>query len=190
MSGSAGYGSPRHLATRWLTSLWPGGPDVASEAWARRWLTPEEQMIWARMSGPDRRHAVGVSRRVAVARGNPDGAGVPTAVLAAALLHDAGKVASGLGTNARAVVTLVAVVAGRTRVAGWAAPPEPDTEHRAGWARRAGLYVTHDRVGAEMLRGAGSDPLVADWAEQHHLPPERWTVDADVGATLKAADDD
>src|SRR3974390_599903 len=98
-SALAGYGSLRHLAGRWASSLWPGGPNVADDAWARRWLSPDEKKLWTRMSGPDRRHAVGVARAVATELGSADGTGVASAALAAALLHDVGKVASGFGTN-------------------------------------------------------------------------------------------
>jgi hypothetical protein len=43
---------------------------------------------------------------------------------------------------------------------------------------------------AALLAGAGARPLVITWAGEHHLPPERWTVPPEVGAALKAADDD
>lgn len=179
----AGYGSVRHLAGRWVSSLWPGGPDVAGEAWARRWLNPEERSLWERMSGADRRHALGVARAVAAELGNADGAGVPTAALAAALLHDVGKVESGIGTTGRVFVTLTAIGLGRKRVAAWAAPS-------GGWAAKAGRYVAHDRLGGDLLEQAGSDPLVSSWARQHHLPADRWTVDRHLGDVLKRCDDD
>jgi hypothetical protein len=179
----SGYGSLRHLAGRWASSLWPGGPGVADDAWARRWLSPAEKKLWDRMSGPDRRHAVGVARAVAAELGNADGTGVATAALAAALLHDVGKVESGFGTNGRAVVTVVAIVAGRERVASWAAQP-------SGIRARAGRYVTHDRLGAELLTEAASDPLVVSWARQHHLPPTAWSVEPGLGEILKRCDND
>lgn len=182
-SALQGYGTVRHLAGRWATSLWPGGPGVAGEAWARRWLSPAEQKLWARMSGPDRRHALEVARQVATELGNRDGTGVPTAALAAALLHDVGKIEAGLGTNARVVVTLTAIAAGRDRVAAW-------SDSAGGVRARAGRYVTHDRIGGDLLQEAGSDPLVVSWARQHHLPEDRWTVDPALGAVLKRCDDD
>ena len=42
----------------------------------------------------------------------------------------------------------------------------------------------------ELLRQAGSDPLVATWAEEHHRPAHRWTVPSSIGDLLKACDDD
>ena len=88
----------RHLARRFATSLWPGGPAPADDAWARRRLIPGESELWNRLSGPDRRHAVGVGRATA-ALGDAE-APPCDAVLAAALLHDVGKVKSGWAPSA------------------------------------------------------------------------------------------
>ena len=59
-----------------------------------------------------------------------------------------------------------------------------------GFTRRVGLYLHHPEIGADMLELAGSDPLTVAWAEEHHRPPDQWTIDAVVAATLHAADDD
>jgi hypothetical protein len=153
-----------HLARRFVGSLRPGGPSPGDERWAESHLLPGEVAVWRRMSGADRRHAVSVARQV-------EGSERP--VLAAALLHDSGKVVSGLGTLARVVATVVGLVVGRRRPGG-----------------RVGDYLRHDELGAELLAGAGSDPLTVAWAREHHQPPSRWTVDPAIGAALKAADDD
>jgi hypothetical protein len=89
----------------------------------------------------------------------------------------------GLGTFRRVAVTLLAGGLGRERVAGW-------VEHPVSWQRRAGQYVCHDVIGRDLLQVAASDPLTAAWAGEHHLPPQRWTVEAQVASVLKAADDD
>ena len=134
-----------------------------------RTLGEGELALWRRMSGADRRHAVAVARRAQEALG-PDHATRP--VLAAALLHDVGKVASGLGTLGRVAATL-ASAGGISRV-----------------PARMRRYLAHDRLGGDLLEGAGSHPLTVAWAREHHRPPERWTVPAPVGRALKAADDD
>ena len=103
-------------------------------------------------------------------------------VLAAALLHDVGKIESGLGTYGRVVATLSAKVAGAEMATTW--------RRQRGFARRVGLYLHHDRLGGDLLELGGSDPLTAAWARQHHLPASDWTVDPEIGAALKAADDD
>ena len=160
-------GRAAHLVRRFFGSLWPGGPSRRREGWVATVLSPPEHRLWRRMSGPDRRHAVAVARRVDKAMGGA--AGKP--VLAAALLHDVGKVEAGIGVLGRVAAT-AADVAGR----------------RPGGA--LGVYLRHAEVGAELLQQAGSDPVTVAWAREHHLPPDRWTVPADVGAVLKAADDD
>jgi hypothetical protein len=180
--GAAGeFGSFRHLAERFFAALSPAGPPPDDEAWARAQLVPGEQDLWGRMSGPDRRHAVGVAR-AALALLDDGGEPPGRPVVAGALLHDVGKVESGLGTFARVGVTLAAIAVGRARLA--AAP----AGSRVRW--RVALYLTHDRVGGELLRRAGSDPLTVAWAEEHHLDPSRWSVDRRTGDALKAADGD
>jgi hypothetical protein len=161
-----------HLVRRFAGSLWPGGPPAGDEAWARGQLLLAEVELWARLSGPDRRHAVGVARRT-VAR--LDGA-ASRGVVAAALLHDVGKIDAGLGTFRRSIATAVALAVG--------------TERARRGDGRLGRYLRHDVIGADLLRAAGSDPLTVAWAREHHLDPARWTVPTAVGGALKDADDD
>ena len=60
------------------------------------------------MSAADRRHAVVVARRVDATLGTAATREVP----AAALLHDAGKIDSGLGPVRRAAATVAGMVGG------------------------------------------------------------------------------
>lgn len=152
-----------HLIKRFFGSLAPMGPPVEAEAWVSAVLSEAELVLWRRMSGPDRRHAVGVARRVEAALGEA----ATDPVLAAALLHDVGKVASGLGTFGRVVATV-------------AGPRTP----------RLAQYRRHPELGAALLELADSDPLTVAWAREHHRPPERWTVPRPLADALKAADDD
>jgi len=145
-------------------------------------LSPAERDLWRRMSGPDRRHAVAVARRVVAMEGGS------RAMVVAALLHDVGKVESGLGTLARVGATLAAAGLGKGRLLAWA--NDANEEARSGVAVRVARYLAHDRIGAELLAAAGSDPLVVAWAAQHHLPADRWEVPAALGSCLKAADGD
>jgi len=179
------FGSWRHLSGRFFTALWPAGPTPADESWANEHLLDGERVLWQRMSGPDRRHAVGVARETIRLLGSDRSR---REVIAAALLHDVGKVESSFGTFARVGVTFAALAVGRSRLLRWAgdSPGSGRPSRRA----RVGLYLTHDRLGAELLQGAGSQALTVSWAAEHHLTPERWTVDATVGAALKAADGD
>lgn len=175
----------RHLAARFLVSLSPAGPAPADDQWARASLLDGERRLWERMSGPDRRHAVGVARNAARLLGTLE---PPRAVVAAALLHDVGKVEASIGTLARAAVTLVALTVGRERLVQWSGASS--VSGRASSRQRAGLYLTHDRLGARLLTAAGSDELTVAWAGEHHLAPERWSVAAPIGVALKAADRD
>jgi hypothetical protein len=167
-----------HLVRRFVGSLRPGGPSPADDAWAVASLNDGEAALWQRMAGADRRHAVGVARTVV----DDLGAGATRPVRAAALLHDVGKVDADLGTIRRSVVTVLAMAVGRERAQGW--------RDRPGQVGRAGRYLCHDEIGARLLSGASSDPLTVAWAREHHLPSDRWTVPAEVGAALKSADDD
>lgn len=167
-----------HLARRFFGSLRPGSPAPADEAWAEAQLLPDEVGLWRRLSNPDRRHAVGVARAVAASLG--PSAGRP--VLAAALLHDVGKIVSGYRTPARVAATVVWAAVGDDRADAWLERPPP-------W-RRLAQYRRHPELGAELLRAAGADPLTVAWAAEHHLPPARWSVPVDVATVLAACDDD
>jgi hypothetical protein len=177
---SGATASSGHLARRFAGALWPGGPGAADEAWARQWLLPAEEALWSRLSGPDRRHAVGVARRTAAQLEGVAGAERP--VLAAALLHDVGKVAARLGTGRRVVATVLGRGADRQKALAWS--------NAGGFRRRVGLYLRHGELGSDLLALAGSDPLTVAWAREHHLPPEQWTVVPAVAAVLAEADDE
>ena len=189
-----------HLVRRFLGSLWPGGPSPEDEDWVAGLLGDGELKLWRQMSGADRRHAVGVARRVDHLLGLPagpgpvadagdvTGSGAPVMeddpagpVMAAALLHDVGKVRSGLGTFGRVAATLLGAAA-PDRANGWL--------DRGGFRGRVGLYLRHPEEGADLLSGAGSDPFTVAWALEHHRPSDRWSVDRRLADVLHAADDD
>ena len=161
-----------HLASRFVGSLWPGGPAAADEAWATHHLGAGEVALWRRMKGFDRRHAVGVAQRVSSALGVE----AARPVMAAALLHDVGKVDSNLGVFARVVATVRAAVLG--------------AERAASGSGRMARYTNHPWIGAQLLSDAGADALTVTWAAEHHLPITAWTVPEEVGTVLKDADDD
>ena len=186
MAGSEGFGSFGHLAQRFFGALSPAGPAPADEAWALSQLVPGEQQLWRRMSGPDRRHAVAVARQT-VRLLQPQAVG--REVVAAALLHDVGKIEASLGTFSRVGVTLAAMGAGRERLLAWSERAKPRAGKPSARAR-TGCYLAHDRLGAALLERAGSDPLTISWAREHHLPPARWTVGDALGSALKQADGD
>ena len=169
MVGVAAVSEWVHLARRFASSFARGGPTPADESWVSSWLSDGEHRLWCRLSDADRRHAVGVARRAVEMLG----ASTERAIVAAALLHDVGKLESDFGPFRRAAATIVGKARGRTRARG-----------------RTGAYLRHDELGAAMLREAGSAPLTVAWAAEHHRPPAQWTVPAAIGHALKDADDD
>lgn len=133
-----------HLARRFLGSLSPRPPAPEDEAWAEAQLRPGELELWHQLTNADRRHALEVARRFERAR-DPDGdAGVPRGELAGALLHDCGKLDSGLGTFGRVGATLWLAVRG-------AAAHQGDG--------RIARYARHEAIGAAMAQAAGSEPV-------------------------------
>ena len=118
-----------HLARRFVTSLSGRPPEPQREAWAQSLLLPGERALWARMSAADRRHSIEVARRFRRLVETPT-----RAEMAAALLHDVGKTASGLGTAWRVVATVVGPRTNRFR-----------------------RYHEHEAIGVRMLAAAGSE---------------------------------
>jgi hypothetical protein len=165
---------PFHLPRRFFRSVRRKGPSATDEMWATDQLLPAERDLWFDMSGRDRRHAIVVAKQVAVTLG-PQGT---RPIIAAALLHDVGKTVSRFGLLGRVVATVIIATVGRPRAATWT----------RGFKRQVALYARHPELGAEMLARTGSDPLTVAWAREHHSPETVWTVPAEVGRALRAAD--
>jgi hypothetical protein len=119
-----------HLATRLRGSLSSAPPSAEDEAWAMTWLSAAEAHLWSRMTVVDRRHSVEIARRFADRR--PD---ATRAEMAGALLHDVGKLQSGLGTFGRVVATVVGPRTTRLRE-----------------------YHDHEAIGADLAVAARADP--------------------------------
>jgi hypothetical protein len=167
-----------HLVRRFFGSLRPGGPRRAEVEWVGSVLSLPELALWQRMSGPDRRHSAQVARAVQRTIGDD----VPTEVLAAALLHDVGKIHCRLRTFGRVVATLTIKTAGRDEVATWS--------QVGGLHRRIALYQNHPTIGGDDLELAGSHPLITAWAREHHRDASEWTIPREYAAVLDACDND
>jgi hypothetical protein len=171
-----------HLAGRFFGALRPGGPSEEDRAWVESVLEPAELALWARQPGHDQRHSAGVARKVEAALAGGPHAG-DSRWPACALLHDIGKLASGLGVPHRVLATLVGRATGGA-VADW-------EEHR-GLRRRIALYLRHPELGADLICMAGGRAEVAHWAGAHHdrarLDPT--LMPAPVVAALVEADND
>lgn len=167
---------------RFVASLPPTPPGPEDEAWVAGVLDPGELGLWERLGARDRRHLVGVARRVDETLAGTAHAGDPRWV-AAALLHDVGKAEAGLGVVGRVVATLADATPG-VRARRWAG--------RDGLRGRVGRYLLHPATGARMIRAAGGREEVAAWAEVHQDPPlhGRAGLPPAVVAALVEADDD
>ena len=135
-----------HLSGRFASSLVARRPGPDDRAWVRSILSPAEYVVWGTLGRADRSESVTVGRRAVALLP----AGTDPVWIAAALLHDVGKVDSGLGTPGRVMATVVAGAVGATRA--------------AEFDGRIGRYARHAEIGAERLRAAGARPETAAWA--------------------------
>jgi hypothetical protein len=90
----------RHLVVRFFGALTARPLRPAEQDEVAGLLRPEEARLFFRQSAADQRHALEVARRVRVTLADDAEA------LTAALLHDVGKIESGLGPVARSLATL------------------------------------------------------------------------------------
>jgi hypothetical protein len=131
--------SVAHLTRRFWGSLSRAEPHAADTDWVATLLLEGEWDVWRAMTVQDRRHSIEVARRfVALAPS------APRPAVAGALLHDVGKQVAGLGTIARVLATIVGPRGPRFRD-----------------------YHAHERLGAELLLAAGSDPATIGLVQGH-----------------------
>ena len=172
-----------HLSRRFVGALSPAAPPDAEREWAATVLGSTVYEQWSRMPNHDQRHSLGVARGVEQQLAGSEHAGDPR-WLAAALLHDVGKLDSRLGVYGRVVATVSGAVAGRDMAGAWS--------ERSGFTRRVGLYLRHAELGADRIRLAGGPEEAARWAAAHHTPDD-WPatgIPEVVVVALVAADDD
>ncbi len=172
----------RRLASRMLDAVRRARCDPADRAWVESILSPVELRLWIRMSAFDQYHAVQSARSVERAlAGTPDAN--DSRWLAAALLHDVGKLSSNLSSSERVIATLAGMAVTASTGERWA--------KSRGFSRRLGLYLTHGPVGAAMIRNAGGREEVAAWAEVHerYRFPDALGIPAPVIHALSESDD-
>jgi hypothetical protein len=169
-----------HLVARFFGSLLPRRMHADDAAWVASLLTPTEQSLWARMPRVDRIEGIAVARRAD--QSLPAGLEHREEYLAAALLHDAGKIDADLGPIRRAVATLAGALGARSMMHAW--------KQRRGFARRCALYLDHPVLGEQRVRVLGGRERVAQWAAAHHAASTWPTPDIplDVCVLLAQAD--
>jgi len=170
-----------HLVGRFFSSLSPASVSADDTSWVTSVLQPEELELWSHLSLADRRESVGVARRTQAALAGTEYAG-DSRWLAAALLHDVGKLDARFGPVRRAVATVAAAVLGPRVVEGWV--------DKSGFIRRCALYVFHDQLGADRVKIAGGRKEAVLWAEAHHRPAiwDATGIPTDVIVALAEAD--
>ncbi|MDA2967256.1 MAG: hypothetical protein O3B91_06990 [Actinomycetota bacterium] len=131
----------RHLVRRFVTSLSRASPPSSDIAWVNENLLPSELELWLRMKSYDQRHSIEVARRF------DDLCPVGTRDhVAAALLHDIGKIEADLGVFGRVLATIVGPRGQKLR-----------------------RYHEHELIGLRLCRTAGSSAetlRVLDWSTQ------------------------
>ena len=131
----------RHLVRRFFTSLSTRPPETKDIAWVNEQLLESEFELWCRMKPHDQRHSIEVARRFCELH--------PTFSrdeVAAALLHDIGKVHNELGVMGRVVATIVG---------------PKGTKFQE--------YHNHEVIGLNLCREAGSSTetlRLLDWSTQ------------------------
>jgi hypothetical protein len=144
---------------------------------ATRALTPEAQTLFRRQAAQDQRHVLAVCRALRRAgHTNPH-------LLAAALLHDAGKAATRLSVIHRSVIVLLGRFAPAllTRLSrgepGW-------------WNRPFAIHARHAEIGAHWAEEAGCSALAVALIRRHEEEPTGGlTEEGRLLAALQAADD-
>jgi hypothetical protein len=144
--------------------------DPSEEALAERVLPTTARPLFDGMPVADRRHGLDVAQRL-LAAGHDD-----RDLLAAALLHDAGKSHRLRLWHRVAGVLLEAFAPGLLR-----RMASPD-EHS--WRHPFYIYLHHDAISAEMAVAAGCAPRAGDF-----IRGQPSDVDAPLQSALKAADD-
>ena len=140
----------RHLVTRFFGSLRPRPLTADDVRLVERTLTPAELECWQQLGPADRAESVTTARAAIAALGSD----ADDRWVAAALLHDVGKTATGFGPFRRAAATTIAIVVGERRVRRWSNP--------------VGRYVDHDDEGSHLLERAGARREAVEWAAIHH----------------------
>lgn len=172
-----------HLVRRFVGTLSPARPSTDDVAWVAGVLAAAEMTVWRRLPRHDRRHSIRVARDVEAALAGTEYAGDPRWI-EAALLHDVGKLDSGLGVLGRVAATLAGAAAGHDMGEAWSA--------KRGVTRRFGLYLRHPELGADRIRICGGSAEAATWAACHQ-DPDRYAgcgLPTVVVDALAAADDD
>jgi hypothetical protein len=169
----------RHRVGQFFRALSPQVPEIELRD-AVRTLAPQAWALFYRQEKQDQRHAVAVFGALRDAgHSDPD-------LLAAALLHDAGKSAAPCPAWVRALAVLMGQFSPRL-LARLAAQEEPAPE-AAGWRRALCAHVHHAEVGARWAHEAGCSRRTVSLIRRHREEIDRGETGEDelLAALLEA----
>ncbi len=161
-----------YRSTQFFSTLWAPFLPV-DVAYAAAHLTPGLLALFRRMSRAEQHHGIAVCRALE-SQGHQD-----TNLLAAALLHDVGKITAPPRLWERVIVVLAEHFL-PIRAERWAQEETP-----RGWRRGFVIRRLHPVWGAELAAQAGATPRTVALIRQHHSTAE----DDALLAALQAADD-
>ena len=142
-----------HLSKRFLISLSPVAPSKSDTRWAEAYLWAGERTLFAALPNHDRRHLIGVARRVDSSLGELS----EERWIAAALLHDVGKSNVHMNPIGRAMATIWIEIKGLDAL----------SRSEGRWSKRVYLYSQHPSLGCDDIRRWGGHEEAAIWAGAH-----------------------
>lgn len=140
----------------WHFAIAPGRPCLPEQV--SPYLSPTQTILFLRQSVGEQRHALTVIQRLrATNQHHPD-------LMAAALLHDVGKILYPLSVWERALAVLGQRFA-RGKWFEWA------NGAARGWRKAFVVAAQHAEWGAYLAAEANASPLTVDLIRYHHTPP-------------------
>jgi len=167
-----------HLTKRFWSSLKPKKLSEEDFYWVGSHLSENELLYWEKLSMADRHHSYQVAKQADSEIGEHG-----KEFIAAALLHDIGKLESGFGTFGRVFATLCCFLFPLRKMEKW-------SERTKGLRRRLVDYAKHPVLGAELLSGIGSQEQTITWVLEHHLEREKWKTPPEIAKILSSSDND
>ena len=167
-----------HLNKRFWLSLKPKQLSDKDIHWVSSQLSQSEFTYWTKLPLADKSHSFQVAKQTQSLIGDRE-----KVFIAAALLHDIGKLESGFGTFGRVFATISCSIFSSTKIEKWKLKEE-------GLRRRLADYSNHPAIGADLLKGLDSEEQTITWVLEHHSEKEKWTTPKIIGEALSSADND
>ena len=146
--------------------------------WVSSQLSQSEFTYWTKLPLADKSHSFQVAKQTQSLIGDRE-----KVFIAAALLHDIGKLESGFGTFGRVFATLVCLFFPLGKMEKWA-------QKNRGLRRRLIDYAKHPELGAKLLKGIGSKEQTITWVLEHHSEREKWDTPKEIAEILSSSDND